>query len=271
MSIASTDLILYCAQNMPTSDSGTSGGAIETTTKTRPVFTTGQIPGSTGTAVEVASNGTSDGDKKVRITGRLATGVIDTEDINISASANTFTTGAKVFERILLAEVRLQSGSALTNAVGTITIRDDGGTPDFTTIAPGERAVRVLFYDSQTPTGSPVDRYEKIYAKNNHGTLSLTNATIACTADPDTVIEWGFATGSAQSTTNRLTAPSSPSSVTFITTNAATQIPAVSGEVAAAGVLAAGEASGLWIKQTLSNSTGALKSTFTLQIVGSST
>src|SRR4051794_11314177 len=111
MSVTSSDLVLYTSQNMPTSDSGTSGGAIETTNKIRPVFSVGQISGG-NSILEAASSGTSDGGGKLlRLTGRNAAGSIVTEDIAISAVANTYVAGLVTFSRLLFARF-LTSGAA---------------------------------------------------------------------------------------------------------------------------------------------------------------
>ena len=272
MPVASTDLVLYCSTNMPTADTGTSGGALPGSNRIRPTFSTGQISGG-NSILKVESTGTGDGSNKIRITGRDAGGSIVTEDINISGTAETYVQGAITFERVLLIDVRLQSNSNATTAVGTLTIRKLGGSlsdesgaaPIISTIAAGEHGVRIVFYDAASSTSSAKTLYEKIYARNNHGSLNLTNAKVAMTADPDAVMEWGFATADAQSTTNRVTTVSGP---TWRTDTAAYDVPIIGTEVDVAGVLGFGEAAGIWLKMDLLQNNAPIRSSVTLQVTG---
>lgn len=269
MSIVASELVFYTSANMPVNDSGTSGGTIENTLlKSRPVFTTGQVAANTVLVVTTTSNAESLVQKFVRVSGRSAAGAMITEDFSLISGSGIGRGGNTTFERILKAQTLLSSSSAQSSAVGDVTVRASAGT-HFANITGGESAFQLMFFDSASLTTGSATRYEKVYAKNNNATLSLTNATVAITADPDAVIEWGYAVGSAQSLGNRFGA--APASVTFIDASTATQVPAVATEVAVAGTLGALEYSGIWIKQTLAQNNAALKSTFTLQIVGTST
>lgn len=269
MSIVASELVFYTSANMPVNDTTTTGGTIENTLlKSRPVFTTGQIASNTVVVVTPTANAESLVQKFVRITGRTAAGAIVDEDFSLVSGSGSSRGGNTTFERILKAQVRLSSSSATHSATGDIAVRASAGT-HFSNIVANESAFQLIFYDSASSTLASATRYEKVYAKNNNATLSLTNATVAITADPDAVIEWGYAVGSAQSVSNRMTV--APTSVTFIDASTATQVPAVTTEIATAGIIGPLEYSGIWIKQTLAQSNAALKSTFTLQIVGTST
>jgi hypothetical protein len=268
MSVANTDIVFYTASVMPTSDSTTGvGGAIETTLKSRPVFSTGQMSGA-ASVLGVASNGTSDGTKHVRITGRNAGGTIVTEDIAISATADLYTVGSTAFERVLKAQV-LSSGTP-TSGVGVITVRKSSAGTIVSTIAAAESAVQIVFYDSYAPppTGTTI-RYEKVYIKNNNATDDLSNCQIALTASTNSLIDFGFsAVSSSQTTSGATTRLDAPTSVSFFGDTAAHTITTLSGEVATAGSLAATEKRGIWLKETLTDASPSTKGTASFTITG---
>ena len=215
MSIAATDLVLYRSVNMPTADTGTSGGAMETTAKGRVTFQdTTNSPGGTGVGIECKSTSASD-TGNITVTSRNTAGSIVTETKALTGTTfidlTTFTNTERILRVVMAA-----------NAVGTVTVRVKNGSGTgavVTQVEAGERGSYLLFYDSATPASSTLDRYEKIYAKNNHATLNLTNATIAMTADPQTVMEWAFSASAGDSVAARTTAPSG---VTWVTSTAAT-------------------------------------------------
>ncbi len=245
MSIANTDLQFWCAASMPNDDASTSGGAISTTIQPR-------LTQFTSNAVAAAVSDGAD-TRTLTITGRLTSGVIDTDILTLNGT--TEVVGVKTFERILRAVLSATSGTR------TVTLRQGSGGSTRATLLPNEQETRVLFYDS-TSSGSIVIRYEKLFIKNNHGTLTLTAAAITLTADPAARIRVGCATAldDTGSVANRVTAPGS---ITYVDDSVAQSVPT--------GQIAAGSRVGVWIEQNLPANDPANKTTFTLQLAGSST
>jgi hypothetical protein len=243
MSIATTDLVLYDSANSPTADTGTSGGAVATTS--RPELTQFSAPA----IVQIVSDGADT--RTVTVTGRLASGIIDTEAI--VANGTTPVSGAKTFERILKLVTT-------TNASRTISVKEGAGGTVRATITPNETTRRVMFYDSASSPSGSVARYEKAFFQNNHGTLALTDATVTLTADPAARIKIALAAskGDSGSVAARTTSPG----LTFSDDGVVLSVPT--------GNLAAGENIGVWVEQTLPTSDPATKSTFTVQLAGSS-
>ena len=91
MAIVAGDLKLYQSASMPEADGATSGGAISTVGKAEIVDL------SANDVVEVVSDGADV--RTVTVTGRLATGAIDSDAIVLNGT--TFVAGAKTFKDIL--------------------------------------------------------------------------------------------------------------------------------------------------------------------------
>jgi hypothetical protein len=244
MSILTTELVLYSSANMPTADTGTSGGAIDTAS--RPELTQFAAPA----IAQVVSDGADV--RTVTVTGRLASGIIDTEVLTLNGT--TPVSGAKTWERILKLVASATSGTR------TISVKEGAGGTVRATISVNETTRLIMFYDSaSSPTGSSA-RYEKTFFKNNNGTLALTGATVSLTADPAARIKIALAAakGDSGSVAARTTSPG----LTFVDDNVSQTVPT--------GNLAAGENIGVWAEQTLPTSDPAAKSTFTLTLAGSS-
>lgn len=244
MPVVSTDLVAYASLNMPEDDTSTSGGGIDT--KTRIVFT----DLGSNAKVEVVSTSAAD-TMNCTVTGRLADGSIATETLALTGTTvrafNTHT-----FERIM--KVSLAS-----DAAGTVTVRVLSGGATIATIPPGERGFRRLFYNAASDPSAARERYEKFFWRNNNGTTALTSAVISQNADPQGVITHALATskGDTGSVANRMTAPGG---LTFDDTDK--NVPT--------GNLGAGEAIGVWVKQSLAAGASGFKSTYTSQIAGNS-
>ncbi len=251
MSITSSELKFYGSANMPEDDVSTSGGAIDTTVSV--IFT--DIAATDN--VTVISDNAGD-TMDITITGRLATGVIDTDVITLTGT--TRAAGVKNFERIL--KIVLDSV-----ATGTITVTRDN-SPTYTSIAtldPGILEARRLFYDSaaEASGGSSRDYYEKFFIKNTNSTLSLTNAVIAEYADPGANITFDLedAVNDTNSISDRLGVAPSGMLGSFSGSN----------KTVPGTALAAGSAIGVWLKLTLAAGTAAAKNTYTVRITGQST
>ncbi|MGE5595822.1 MAG: hypothetical protein ACM3S1_07285 [Hyphomicrobiales bacterium] len=229
---------------MPEDDTSTSGGAIDE--KTRAVFT----DLATNDKVEIISSSNSD-TMEATVTGRLADGSVASETLTLTGTtAKLFNTNT--FERILKVELA-------EDAVGNVTVRRQGAGATIGVIPAGERGFRRLFINSASDPSSPKTRYEKIFWKNKHASLAFTSAVISQSADPTGVITHALATSKDDtgSVANRLTAPAG---LTFDDTDKA--VPG--------GSLGAGQAIGVWLKQSLSAGQSGFKSTYTSQITGNS-
>lgn len=245
MPIAASDLIALGSLSRPEDDTSTSGGAIDI--DHRPEFTALTV----NDQVEAVSSDGGDTTQQVTVYGRDATGakVSDTKTLS-GATPVVFT---PTFERIT--KVVMDS-----DAAGTVTIRRDGAAGDLGTIPPGERGFYRMFLDSASESSQAV-RYEKLFWKNAHGSLTLNTAAVELTADPDSKIEIGLATAKddSGSVANR---KSAPGGITFVDDSVSQSVPG--------NTLAAGEGIGVWIKQTLAADNAPLKSSFTSQLSGTS-
>lgn len=230
--------------NRPTADGTTSGGAIDV--DNRPVFT--QL--AANDTLEMVSSQAGDTTQSVTVTGRLATGVIDSEAKTVNGvSVVSFT---HTLERVL--KVLMNA-----DATGIITIRRASTGPTVGTIPVGERGFYAMFYDSASSTTGSTSRYEKIFWKNTHGTLTLTNAKVRLSADPASVIQQGICTAKDDSTSvaDRLSAPGG---VSFVDDNVDQDVPSTT--------LAAGEAIGVWYRLDLAQDNAPIKNTFTTRLAG---
>ena len=259
MALVNSDIVFYCPANTPESDTTTSGGAIDL--NFRPSFTGGAQLASNITVQAASSNGASDGGKKLKVSGRIASGAKDFELITISGTDNSMASAGspKTWERILKVELFASDGTTPTDAVGTITLERTDNNSDICTIPPTEQGVKVMFNDSAAdPSGGSTQTfYESVWVKNNNSSSDLTNATLALTSD-DSVMDWGFATGSDQTVANRKTEPSSAPS--WITSSAA--------QTLSGGTLSATETAQLWVRMQLSAGAASRKSTFTFTVQG---
>ncbi|NOT08950.1 MAG: hypothetical protein HOP28_12195 [Gemmatimonadales bacterium] len=245
MSIVASELVFHGTANHAEDDNATQGGAIDTAKKIE--FT--QL---TGNAVaEVVSDGADV--RTTTVYGRLATGARDNEALVNNGA--TPVAGAKTWERILKATLSAGSGTR------TVVLKQGAGGTIRLTLLPNITEVRALFIDSASAAAQTI-RYEKFFGKNTHGTLTLNSAAVKLTADPSSKIRIGCAPskGDTATATNRLTAPAS---VTFVDDNVSQGVPT--------GALAAGETIGIWAELTLAADNAALKSTFTVELSGTTT
>ena len=121
--------------------------------------------------------------------------------------------------------------------------------------------VRRPFYDVAADVAGGADRdyYEKVFFKNNHGSLSLTAATIAEQDDPSGKVDFGLA-GSLDDTATSTDRQTAPGGITFDNTTK---------NVANSQNHTAGAAQGVWLHLALSAGDAAQKTTYTLRESGS--
>ena len=243
MAVLATDLIVYNSLNRPEDDTTLTGGGIDV--DHRPVFT----PLAANDTLEMLSSAAGDTTQTVTITGRDAVGAIISDVQTLNGTTVVSFTGT--FERVLKVVMS-------ADAVGIITIRRASAGPTVGTIPVGERGFNRMFYDSASEAAS-VERYEKVFGRNNNGTDTLTNAEIELTADPSSRIRIGLAAtkGDTATIANRKAVPAG---ITFVDDNVAQAVPT--------DQLAAGEAIGVWIEQDLLADDSPFKSSFDLTIRG---
>lgn len=248
MPVAASDIRYYGCANHQETDSGTQGGAINTSVKVEfdDITPTGVI--------EMVSSNAGDTTQTVQITGRTAAGVLTQETKTLNGT--TAVDFATSWERIIKV---VKSGTT----AGTITLRKDGAAGDLVIMdkTPHEiLTVRRPFYDvsADASGGSTRNFYEKIFAKNGHATLALTNAVVTEQSDPSGKITFGLPAtlDDSGTSTNRITAPAS------ITFDSAAK------NVANSQNLTAGAAQGIWLNLTLNAGDAATKTTYTSRVSG---
>lgn len=245
MSITTADLNAYGSANRPKDDTTTSGGAIDD--QRRPVFT----PLTANSVLAVNSDYTTD-TRTVNIEGRDSTGAIQTEGVALTGT--TPVAGSQVWERIQ------DVFAASADAAPTVTVRQGIAGALIGTIPPNEFGFFRMFQRSASEA-SQTQRYEKLFWRNDHPTLTLNDAKVTLTADPSAKIEIGLATAKddSGSVANR---ESAPGGVSFVDDGVAQNVPTT--------ILAAGEAIGVWVRMTLAANDSPVKSTFTTQLSGTS-
>lgn len=244
MPIVASELKAYASLNMPEADTGTSGGGIDVATRVE--FTDMVANDLVRVVSTVADTAT------VSVTGRTAAGAIVTDAIVLNGA--TPVAGVTVFERIL----KIVKSAA---TAGTITIeRNTTPFDDIITLAPAVLRTRRLFYDSASAAGATV-RYEKIFLKNENATLTLNAAATKLTADPSAKVKIANAAtvNDTVSVASRVTVPAG----TFVDDNVSQAVPG--------NALAAGAAIGVWVEMSLAGGNAPIKSTFTIELAGTTT
>lgn len=241
MPIANSDLITYGPFSRPQNDSGASGGAPDE--QWRPTFLQ-LLANSTIAAVSSAAD-----TRTVTIAGRDPTGAVVQEGIVLNGA--TQVSGSQVFERV-------HTATMSASGAQTVTVKGSGTT--LGTIPEGEIGFHMLFINSASDTSIKI-RYEKIFWKNDHASLTLNSAQVTLTADPESRIRIGLAVAKNDSVSvaNRLSAPGG---ISFVDDGVAQNVPATT--------LEAQSLVGVWVEQNLPANDPPKKSTFTTQLTGTS-
>lgn len=244
MSILTTDLIAYAALNLPLDDVSLTGGAPDA--QRRPVFAQ-LLANST---LVYSSSGPDT--RVVQATGRDSTGAIVSEAVVLTGAVAV--SGTQIFERLQIVSITGGASGAQTVTIG------GGGVGQLGQIPPGELAFYMMFRNAGSQI-IPVNRYEKLFWKNNNAGLTLTSAQVTLTADPSAKLTLGVAPANNDSATvaTRLLPPAG---VAFVGIGVAQGVPG--------GQLAAGSYIGVWMQQSLLANDAPLKSTFTTQLAGTS-
>jgi len=244
MPIAASDLLLQGAASRPTDDATTSGGARDAANK--PEFT--QL---TGNSVVAAISDGADV-RTLTVTGRNTAGAVVSDVITLTGAVEAV--GVVTFERIQRAVLSGADGAR------TVTVRQGAGGATRATLGPNVTSVSMLFQNAASETGA-VNRYEKTFWLNNHGSLTLNSASVKLTADPAARIRIGLAAtkGDTATVSNRKTAPGG---ITFVDDNVSQSVPGTTLE-AATGI-------GVWVAQELLAADSPIRSTYTLELSGTS-
>lgn len=253
MSVAATDLVWYGSANMPESDSGSAGGAIDTAVRVVP--DSASLFNTLNDTVEILSSDAGDTTQTVTVTGRNAAGSVVTDPISLSGT--TPVSGAVTFERI----EKIVVNAAHT---GTITVRKATGDTLIVDIESGVLTIRRPFINvaADVAGGSARTYYEKIFCKNKHATLSLLGASLSESSDSEAQFEFAVedAVNDNGTATDRTTPPAGITGDGFSST--AKSIPGTD--------LAAGSQIGVWLKLSLPAGDPATKAVYGLQIAGTS-
>lgn len=245
MSIVASELVIYNSANMPESNSGTSGGAIDAAR--RPDFS--QIAATD--KIEVLSSQAGDTTQTVTLRGRKADGSIVSETLTLTGVTAVATTNS--YERLLKAELS-------ATCTGNVTVRRQTGPATLRVIPAGERGFFAVFHEEASDPSTQKDYYMKVFIKNTNGSLALTSSVVKENADPLGDITFALAASldDSGSVADRTTSPG-------LTFNSSDK------NVPNSQSLSSGSAIGVWLNLTLAAAAAAAKSTYTLEIDGNTT
>jgi len=249
MPIIATDIVAYGSASMPDDDAPTGiGGAISLVK--RVVFT--DIVATD--EIEILSDDSGDTTQTITVFGRNAAGELVSDVATLNGVSVVLITGT-AFERVL----KIIKSASTT---GTVTVRDQDTDTTIATLEPAVTEIRRPFYDAAADAsgGSTREYYDKIFFKNNHGTLTLTSAQILEQADPQTVV--AFALEASLDGTDTNGAGNRQTHTGGYTFNSTAK------NVANGQNLTAGAAQGCWLQLTLTAGLGAQNTTVTMRVSG---
>lgn len=258
------------------------GGAIIAETKTLNGRTTVAMTANTSweRLLKAVKSATCAGDVAVEANTAVrantaAAGAVDTITLDAGASGSDNTYNDMI--------IRITGGTGIgqiakiLSYVGSskiATIDKDWGTvPDNTSTftigegmyfqkAPSEvLTVRDVFYASFANASGGANKkvYEKIFAKNDHGSLTLTVATIQESADPSGLVAFGIEAAKNGTGNNGAVRTTAPGAITFDSANKSI------------ADLATTDKYGIWLELTLNAGQAAQKTTYTPKIAGQTT
>lgn len=256
MPIAASDLKCWAAASRPTADAQTTGGVIQDAAHASGGYRVEFTDLAANDDVEALSDGADT--RTVTVTGRNAAGAIVTDSITLNGTTPAQAGTPNTFERILRVELSAKDASR------TVTVRRAPTGATIATVAPNELGTTRMFYDAQAPASGTTKRYELIYLKNQHGTLTLTNAKVVLSADPASKIKIAVrgSKGDAGTIADRVQG-SVPEGLTVSDDSVEVAVPT--------GTLAAGERIGVWVEQSIASADSPFKNTFDVQLKGNTT
>ena len=168
------DLQAFASLNMPDDDVGTSGGAIDLSTRVD--FT----PIAANDDIEVVSDNVGDISQDCTIEVRKLDGSVDTELVTLNGTTPVVFATLGVIERILKCTLSAA-------ATGIVTLQRSPSGATIRDIPAGETGFVRMFRKSASESGATL-RYEKLFWKNTHSTEALLTALVKQNADPSTKI-----------------------------------------------------------------------------------
>ncbi len=253
MPIVGTDLVFYGSQNMPTGDSGAGGGTINTGVIV--IFQDGALPNALGPdTIRIESDNALDVEQ-IKIYGRSAAGVFQSESIVMSGV--TPVTGVLSHDRLIMCD--------FTGATHTGTVQIRLGSTPFSiigTMIEGVNTLRRPFVNciANAAGGGDKSFFEQIFLRNNHATLTLTNAAVTGSASGlasifGIAVHSGF--GSNSTVADRLTAP--------------TGMDDFDDNVHSIGDFSAGSGQSVWLRLDLDAGTAPQLDTYVINVSGNTT
>jgi hypothetical protein len=246
MAVAGTNIVVYAAADMPTSDSATTGGAVDSGIRVTftDIIATDQI--------EVVSASASD-TQNMTIAGRAADGTSLSETITLSGT--TVVTTSSSFERVL-------SATLVSAAVGTVTVRDADTDEAIASIPQYESGILRPFNSATANAagGAAKTLYEKCFIKNNNASSALLSTTVVeVSSGLYTIMTFGLedSLNSIQTVTDRTTAPTG---VTGGFGSASSGLPVTN--------LTPTDSNGMWLKLELAAGASAQNSFYQFQVNG---
>ncbi|KKN22942.1 hypothetical protein LCGC14_0910170 [marine sediment metagenome] len=239
------DLQAFASLNMPDDDVGTSGGAIDLTTRVD--FT----PIAVDDDLEVVSDNAGDTTPTCTIEVRKTDGSVDSEVVTLTGITPVVFATLGVVERILKCTLS-------TAAAGIVTLQRSPSGATVRDIPVGELGFVRMFRKSASEAAATT-RYEKFYWKNTHSTEALLGALVKQSLDPTAKIthDVALAVDDSVSVADRKTAPPS---LVFDDNDKA--VPGTD--------LGAGVAIGVWLLLSLDANNAAIKDTYTSELSGTS-
>lgn len=180
MPVAESDIVVYGSALMPDDDTPVNiGGGIDLTTRISfvDIAATDQV--------EIVSDNAGDTTQTVTLDGRNAAGEKISDPVTLNGT--TVAVSALTFERI--EEILVSAAHA-----GNITIRDQDSDTEIAVIESGVLRIRRAFYGAAAEPAAGAERkyYEKVFFRNNHATLSLTNAQVLEQLDPSGLVAFAL-------------------------------------------------------------------------------
>lgn len=249
MPIVASDIVAYGSASMPDDDTPTGiGGAISTTK--RVVFT--DIVATD--EIEILSDNAGDTTQTITVYGRNAAGEL-VNDVATLNGVSVVTITGTAFERVL----KIIKSASTT---GTVTVRDQDTDTTIATMEPALLEIRRPFYDAAADAsgGSTRNYYDKIFFKNDHGSLTLTSAVVKEQADPQTVVDFDLESTLDGTDTNG--AGNRQTHTGGYTFDSADK------NVANSQNLTAGSAQGCWLRLQLTAGLGAQNTSVTMRVSG---
>ena len=250
MAVAATDLILYCAANVPENDADTAGGAIDPDIRVMDRTECDSIAGGSGDTIDLVSADAGD-TQDCYLAGIGSAGTWLSETVELAGASHVQSTNTYLHLR------KVELASAAAGAV-TVARYNTGSQVTLTTIVLGEKGYKDPFLraEANAAGGAAKAIYAKAFVMNTHATDALQSGVVWLSEDEDSELTMDAemssdvtVTGGTETTTNRVTLPTTGG--TYSWGEHATEGAAHALGDAEDGNLIAAEAQGMWLKLTL--------------------